>query len=190
METTTSLARPETSAPEGLADLAPGLALGEAVELLNRLAKDTVFLDTFVLPLLDEAGSAERWYVARRYDLAGGSCTLEVFVWPSGSRTAIHDHSCWGAYRCFAGSLREERYQRLDAGLRPGRAHLKRLWWLTWGPDDGVSTVLPFDGGIHRVGNPGNDPAISVHLYGPRAGGIDGRDYDPSRDFVCDRVVA
>jgi hypothetical protein len=29
--------------------------------------------------------------------------------------------------------------------------------------------------------------AISVHLYGPRLGEIDGRDYDPSRDFVCDR---
>jgi hypothetical protein len=26
-----------------------------------------------------------------------------------------------------------------------------------------------------------------VHLYGPRMGTIDGRDYDPSRDYVCDR---
>jgi hypothetical protein len=27
-----------------------------------------------------------------------------------------------------------------------------------------------------------------VHLYGPRLGEIDGRDYDPSRDYVCDRL--
>ena len=40
---------------------------------------------------------------------------------------------------------------------------------------------------IHRVGNPGEGMAISVHLYGPRLGEIDGRDYDPSRDYVCDR---
>ena len=30
------------------------------------------------------------------------------------------------------------------------------------------------------MGNPGNWTAISVHLYGPRIGGLDGRDYDPS----------
>jgi hypothetical protein len=27
-----------------------------------------------------------------------------------------------------------------------------------------------------------------MHLYGPRLGILDGRDYDPSRDFVCDRL--
>ena len=42
-------------------------------------------------------------------------------------------------------------------------------------------------GGIHRVGNPTDGPVISVHLYGPRMGEIDGRDYDSSRDYVCDR---
>jgi Cysteine dioxygenase type I len=55
-------------------------------------------------------------------------------------------------------------------------------------PDDGASTVLPCDGGIHRVGNPGESPAVSVHLYGPPLEDIDGRDYDPSRDYVCDRM--
>ena len=56
-----------------------------------------------------------------------------------------------------------------------------------WKRQDGVSTVLPFEGGIHRIGNPGDSTAISVHLYGPRAAYLDGRDYDPSRDYVCDR---
>jgi hypothetical protein len=48
--------------------------------------------------------------------------------------------------------------------------------------------VLPSDGGIHRVGNPYSEGAVSVHLYGPRTGGVDGRDYDPSREYVCDRL--
>ena len=168
----------------------PELALGEAVLLLSSLAGDTAFVDACVLPLLDEARSAKGWYVAHRYDLGEDSCSLEVFLWPPGSGTAIHDHSCWGAYRCVAGSLLEERYERLDDGSRPGYARLKRLWCLSWGPDDAASTVLPYGGGIHRVGNPGNNPAVSVHLYGPRLGEADGRDYDPSRDFVCDRAVA
>ena len=68
-------------------------------------------------------------------------------------------------------------------------ARLKKAWQLSWSPDDGASTVLPGDGGIHRVGNPGEGPAVSVHLYGPRIGDLDGRDYDPSRDYVCDRPV-
>lgn len=61
------------------------------------------------------------------------------------------------------------------------------LWRSTWRKGDGVSTVHPYDGGIHRVGNSTDEPAISVHLYGPRMGGIGGRDYDPSLDYVCDR---
>jgi hypothetical protein len=27
-----------------------------------------------------------------------------------------------------------------------------------------------------------------VHLYGPQLGELDGRDYDTSRDYVCDRT--
>jgi hypothetical protein len=64
---------------------------------------------------------------------------------------------------------------------------LKKVWRLTWGPEDGISTVLPYGGGIHRISNATEELAISVHLYGPRLGEMDGRDYDPSRDYVCDR---
>jgi hypothetical protein len=49
--------------------------------------------------------------------------------------------------------------------------------------------VLPYEGGIHRVGNPGGDSlAISVHLYGPRMGEVDGREYDHSQNYVCSRL--
>ena len=48
--------------------------------------------------------------------------------------------------------------------------------------------MLSGDGGIHRVGDPHPEAAVSVHLYGPRMGEADGRDYDPSRDYVCDRL--
>jgi len=67
-------------------------------------------------------------------------------------------------------------------------ARLREAWRLPWSPRDGASTVLPGKGGIHRVGNPHEEVAVSVHLYGPRTGEVDGRDYDPSRDYVCDRL--
>ena len=84
----------------------------------------------------------------------------------------------------------EERYQRLDDGLRLNHARLKKVWQLRWSREDGASTVLPYEEGIHRVGNTGERPAISMHLYGPPMGEVDGRDYDPSRNYVCDRPVA
>jgi hypothetical protein len=100
----------------------------------------------------------------------------------------VHDHSSWGAYACAAGTVFEERYERLDDGSRFEHARLEEDWHLSWGPEDGASTVLPGDEGIHRVGNPYEDVAVSVHLYGPKMSPVDGRDYDPSQDYVCDRV--
>jgi predicted metal-dependent enzyme (double-stranded beta helix superfamily) len=162
------------------------LALREAIPVLSRLVRDLDFLDSYVLPLLKDAGRAKDWYVAHRHDASGYS--LQIFVWPPGSRTKIHDHTSWGAFCCVEGSVLEERYERADDGSLPDYARLKKLWRLEWRRDDGISTVLPFEGGIHRVGNPTDEPAITVHLYGPRLGEIDGRDYDPSQNYVCDRL--
>ena len=166
--------------------LPPELALREADTVLARLVSDPKFLDSHILPLLEEAGRAKGWYVAYRHDDL--DCSLQVFVWPPGSATRIHDHSSWGAFCCVVGSVMEERYERADDGSLPDYARLKKLWRLEWKREDGISTVLPYDGGIHRVYNPTEEPAISVHLYGPRLGEIDGRDYDPSQNYVCDRT--
>lgn len=162
-------------------------ALPQAAHFLARLVKDPGFLQNEILPLLEEAEASENWYVARCYDDEEGFYSLQIFVWPPGSRTRVHDHSSWGAYCCAAGTVLEERYARLDDGSVSGHARLEKVWQLSWSSADGASTVQPGDEGIHGVGNPGSEVAISVHLYGPRTGGVDGRDYDPSRDYVCDR---
>jgi predicted metal-dependent enzyme (double-stranded beta helix superfamily) len=164
------------------------VALREAALFLTHLVRDPAFLDAHVLPLIEEGREAEDWYVAHRYDGQDGSYSVQVFVWPPGTKTKIHDHSSWGAYCCAIGTVLEERYERLDNGSRPGHARLKKVWQLWWNRDDGASTVLPCDEGIHRVGNSGGEVAISVHLYGPRIVEVDGRDYDPFRDYVCDRL--
>jgi len=161
--------------------------LRDGVLYLVQLVNDPAFSNSRIFPLLKQAERAQGWYVARRHDSPDGSYSLQVFVWPPGSKTEIHDHSSWGIFCCAIGSLFEERYVRVDDGTKPNHAHLRMLWQTTWKKGDGVSTVLPYDGGIHRVGNSTDEPAISVHLYGPRMGEIDGQDYDPSRDYVCDR---
>ncbi|TCJ16403.1 hypothetical protein E0L93_09760 [Rubrobacter taiwanensis] len=166
-------------------ELPPRLTL-RAATFLTRLASDRTFLAARVLPLLGEAAGSESWYVAHRHDTPDG-VSFQIFVWPPGSSTRIHDHSSWGAFCCAAGAVLEERYERLDDGSRPEYARLRVLWRRVWGRRDGVSTVLPYERGIHRVGNAGGRAAVSIHLYGPRAGDVDGRDYDPARDYVCDR---
>ena len=173
-----------------LSVLPPEMALREAVLVLYRLVEDSTFLDSHVLPLLEEAGRADGWYVAYRDDSPDSSFSLQVFVWPPGTGTRIHDHSSWGAFFCVVGSVLEERYERDDDSSVPEYARLRKLWRLEWKREDGISTVLPYERGIHRVGNPTEQPAISVHLYGPRLGEIDGRDYDPSQNYVCDRPEA
>jgi predicted metal-dependent enzyme (double-stranded beta helix superfamily) len=185
MTTTSSL--PDTNELEKLSDLPTQLALQRAAPFLTLLVRDPAFLDAYVLPLLEEATEADDWYVARRCDGQDGSYSLQVFAWPEGSRTQIHDHTSWGAYCCVVGSVLEERYERLDDGSQLEYARLKKVWQLSWSREDGASSILPYDEGIHRVGNLGSKTAISVHLYGPRIGELDGQDYDPSRDYVCDR---
>jgi predicted metal-dependent enzyme (double-stranded beta helix superfamily) len=186
-DTTTSLAL-DTSELQKLSELPTKLALRQAAPFLVHVVEDPAFREANILPLLEQAsGTEETWYVAHSCEGEDHSICLQVFVWPPNTETKIHDHSSWGVFCCAVGSVLEERYERLDHGSRPDQARLRKVWQLVWSRDDGASSILPHDGGIHRVGNPSEGLAISVHLYGPRVGEVDGRDYDPSRDYVCDR---
>src|SRR5829696_9019815 len=89
---------------------------------------------------------------ARTRAALDGSSSLQVFVWPPGTATRIHDHSSWGAYCCALGTIFEERYERLDDGSQRDHARLKKSWERAWNEGDGASTVLPYDGGIHSMG--------------------------------------
>ena len=178
----------DTNELQRLSELPTDLAVQQAAPFLAHLVKDPIFMEAEIIPLLEESrGTETDWYLARSYEGGEHSFSLQIFVWPPSTETKIHDHSSWGVYCCAVGSVLEERYERLDDGSLSDHARLKKAWQLRWSPEDGASSVLPHDEGIHRVGNPGDSLAISVHLYGPRVGAVDGRDYDLSRDYVCDR---
>jgi predicted metal-dependent enzyme (double-stranded beta helix superfamily) len=170
-----------------LAQLPAAFALAEAGLWLESLVNEPTFLKTQILPLLDRVALADDPYIARTFDSPLGGCSLQVFVWAPGSKTPIHDHTSWGAYYCVAGSVLEDRYERVDDGTQLNRAHLRPSWRRLLHRTNRASTVAPYAGGIHRISNPSSRPAVSVHLYGPRMGSLDGRDYDPSHDYVCDR---
>jgi len=178
----------DTNNLKSISELPTELALQQAALFLVRLVKDPAFFEGEIRPLLEQArGAIGDWYVAHSYGGKDQTYSLQVFIWPPSAETKIHDHSSWGVYCCAVGSVLEARYDRLDDGSRLDHARLKKIRQRLWSEKDGASSVLPHDGGIHRVGNPGDDAAISVHLYGPRVGDVDGRDYDPSENYVCDR---
>ena len=107
---------------EKISELPTELALRQAASFLTHLVKDPDFLESLILPLLEEARSTREWYVAHRHEGEDGAYSLQVFVWHAGTRTKIHDHSSWGAYCCAIGSVFEERYERLDDSSRPVHA--------------------------------------------------------------------
>jgi predicted metal-dependent enzyme (double-stranded beta helix superfamily) len=178
----------DTNHLQSISELPTEPALRQAAPFIANLVKDLAFFEGEIRPLLEETrGAVGDWYVAHSYGDKDHTYSLRVFVWPPSTETKIHDHSSWGVYCCAVGSVLEERYERLDDGSRLDHARLKKIRQRMWSREDGASSVLPHDGGIHRVANPGDDVAISVHLYGPRLGEVDGRDYDLSCDYVCDR---
>jgi predicted metal-dependent enzyme (double-stranded beta helix superfamily) len=178
----------DTNQLQRLSGLPTELALMQAAPFLVHLVENPGFFEGQIRPLLEEArGAVGDWFVAYSFGGEDQAYSLQVFVWPPGTETKVHDHTSWGVYCCAVGSILEESYERLDDGSRLDHARLKKIRQRMWSTGDGASSVLPHDGGIHRVGNPGDEVAISVHLYGPRLGEVDGRDYDLSCDYVCDR---
>ena len=82
-----------------------------------------------------------------------------------GQATPVHDHSCWGVMGVLENSLEEIGYDRLDDGSRPGFAELQ--------PSRGsnvaqgsVAYLLPPYEEIHRIANVGDQPTVSIHVYG------------------------
>jgi hypothetical protein len=150
---TISLLSAEESKLEALAALPLEFALREAVPLLLRLADNPAFLNAHVLPLLQKEREVRDWYIAHSCNGPDDSYSLQVFFWPKGSRTKIHDHTSWGAYCCVVGSVLEERYGRLDDGSVVDHARLKKVWQLWWNREDGASTVLPGGEPRHQDGD-------------------------------------
>jgi predicted metal-dependent enzyme (double-stranded beta helix superfamily) len=178
----------EMSAMERMWAEIPQMTLDEARVFLKHITREPQFVLTHILPhALSTARSAEPTIVAT-YGAREATTCLQVFVWPAGAATPIHDHTAWGAYQCVLGSLSEERYVRVDEDRITDVAWLRKEWQRHWYSEDGASTVGSYDAGIHRVVNTSRKLAISVHMYGPRSGALDGRDYDPRRNYVCDRI--
>lgn len=92
-----------------------------------------------------------------------GRFSVVALVWQPGQSTPVHDHVAWCVVGVYEGEELETRY-RVEAGgggPRPvptgAERHLRgEVVWLL--PDG--------EGDLHRVSNPTDRTAISIHVYG------------------------
>jgi len=96
----------------------------------------------------------------------GGRYSAVAIVWDKDQYSPVHGHHTWCAYSVLQGTLSEscfewceaEQAARLNAAGAAGAATLRL-------PGE-VSYTEAGHCGIHRLGNPHSESAISVHIYG------------------------
>ncbi|AOB32451.1 hypothetical protein AKI39_19570 [Bordetella sp. H567] len=89
-----------------------------------------------------------------------GRFTIVYLVWPPGQFSPVHGHHTWCAYRVVKGALTETLYAWDERGqCARAEGQVRRL------PGDIVTAAQGLDQ-IHRLGNAGDDVAISLHVYG------------------------
>ena len=89
-----------------------------------------------------------------------GRFTVVAILWEPQQFSPVHAHHTWCAYHVLCGTLNEKHYS-WDAST--GRATYTRT--VTRLPGDSCAAHAGLEQ-IHSLGNPGDVPAISVHVYG------------------------
>jgi predicted metal-dependent enzyme (double-stranded beta helix superfamily) len=90
----------------------------------------------------------------------GGRFTVVAIVWAPDQFSPIHGHHTWCAYAVYDNALEETVYawEPANGAARPVRTQLRP-------PGYGCFAPAGLDQ-IHRLGNSGARPAISIHVYG------------------------
>ena len=88
--------------------------------------------------------------------------SIVALVWLPGQRTPIHDHVSWCVVGVYEGRERETRYRVVEVD---GVRHLEPVASVD-APPGHVEVIVPSVEDIHAVTAVGNEPTISIHVYG------------------------
>jgi predicted metal-dependent enzyme (double-stranded beta helix superfamily) len=91
------------------------------------------------------------------------TCSIVSVVIRPGGALPVHNHGAWAVVGIYKGQEQETWFRRLDDGGTPGWAQLAVE--RTFIHRRGAVSVVP-DGQIHTVEALGDEPAISIHIYG------------------------
>jgi predicted metal-dependent enzyme (double-stranded beta helix superfamily) len=146
----------------GIAALLPGANPAEVplrvAEQLPRLLHNPRLLSP------EQRASSSQTY--RRHVLfvdPEGRFSILALVWEAGQATPVHNHPCWSVAGVYTGELRETAYRKLDdSGGNPrlistGVSHYHQ---------GDVLYLNSLDSNLHRLDNPTEKIAISIHIFG------------------------
>jgi len=156
--------------------------LAQAVEAVLDAAEDRVELDeagaiAAIWPAMERflARADELPAVALSPDVDGGAIghllhadprerfhILSV-VFPPGTSSGVHEHGCWGVIGYVAGLDEETRFRRTDGGTGDDDCVLEEVARTVHEPGT-LSRLLPPEEMHHRVRNPSEVDAVSVHV--------------------------
>jgi 3-mercaptopropionate dioxygenase len=93
-----------------------------------------------------------------------GRFSILALVWNPQRESPVHDHENWGVVGAYTSGIQVTEY---SAPLADGSLQPKPTVTLAAG--DVVTIVPPRLMNIHKMGNPGREPVVTVHTYGDRA---------------------
>ena len=88
--------------------------------------------------------------------------SIVALVWMPGQRTPIHDHVSWCVVGVYEGRERETRYRAVEVD---GEHCLEPVGSVDAQPGH-VEVIVPSVEDIHSVTAVGDEPTISIHVYG------------------------
>jgi predicted metal-dependent enzyme (double-stranded beta helix superfamily) len=142
-------------------DGAPDLTAQRVVAALQAAAADPILLTADQCLACPDRYARHVLYVDPQ-----GRFTILALVWSGGQFSPVHAHNTWCAYAVHRGALAETLF-RIDAATAqamPLRTESRRAGYGCFARS-GLEQ-------IHRLGNAGLDPAISIHVYGVDAGQV------------------
>jgi len=125
---------------------------------LGRLAANQGFLERdFELPP-DGDWDPRLLYRDTEHDF-----NVELFRFPPGEQTAVHDHGpAWVVAAIYRGRLHTIDYERLDDGSVAGRGELRFVREASVGPGDVMAIRPP---AAHRNANIADDVTVGFHIF-------------------------
>ncbi|RDK01461.1 cysteine dioxygenase [Paraburkholderia lacunae] len=125
-----------------------------------RVALKQAAADPALLTPAQREGSAETY---RRHLLAAdphGRYAIAALIWLPQQASPVHAHHTWCGYAVLDGTLSETVFEW------NGARHCASATRTQARRSGAVSFVRGGRGGIHRLGNCSNEPAVSLHIYG------------------------
>lgn len=137
-----------------------GVDVNALTELMEQYVSDEKEWGHFAM------ADTSRGYTRNLVDVGNGKSNLLVLVWSPGKGSMIHDHAdAHCLMRVLCGTLRESRYHlptSYDCSAPTPPNLVKETIY-----KEGEVTYMSDELGLHRISNPGEGVAVSLHLYTP-----------------------